>query len=259
MGTQDKNSADLRLLLGEQGNGKTCTSVALVVDDVFAHIDSLVFPTGEFRKAETLKPDDIDFLKSHKIAYDPLKHIRVFSEDCKTSKIIVKPQGCIVGSPVKVFANFHFYGIKFVFLTLPLILEHLNDEFMTDGWCILDESILTNKKDTMTREGKLMSKLGAQLRRRGLHTVINSQFADQVQSLFNRFATTRVHCSYDKITKMVSLEVNQKSEVMRSTSFYEPKYRPFYKHDEIVEIPQNQINEALKKYYASVDLAGALS
>jgi hypothetical protein len=249
-----KNIADARLITGDQGTGKTCTATALVVDDVHANINSLIFPTGEFRKAETLKPDDIDFMLSHKISYDPLKHMRVFSEDGETSKVIVKPKGCIVGSPVKVFANYHFYGIKSVFITLPLILEHINDRLFTDGWLVLDESTLTDKRDTMTREGKLIAKLGALTRRRGLHTLIISQYVDMVQSRFNRFATTRVACSYDKKTKMITLDVNQRSEFMRSTSFYEPKYRPYYKHDEIVEIPQNQINEALKKFYESENM-----
>ena len=249
-----KNIADVRLITGDQGNGKTCLATALVTDDVHANISSLIFPTGEFRKAETLKQDDIDFMQARKIEYDPLKHLRVFSADDKSSKIIVKPKGCIVGSPVKIFANFHFYGFKFVFITLPLILEHINDNLFTDAWLVLDESTLTDKRDTMTREGKLIAKLGSMIRRRGLHTLIISQYVDMVQSRFNRFATTRVACTYDKKTKMISLDVNQRSEVMRSTSFYEPKYRPYYKHDEIVEIPQNQINEALKKFYESENM-----
>jgi hypothetical protein len=243
-----QNQADVRLILGDQGAGKTNTAVAMVVDDVHQNITGITLPSGAKYKAQTLKDDEISMLEKRGIVYNPIKYTKIFNQN-NESKIIKIPNGCMINSPIRVFSNFHFYGIPFKYVVVEEIIENINNGMFTNGWIVLDESILTDKRDTMTQVGKMMAWFGAQARRRKLKMVIIAQYADMVQSRFNLFATTRVLCSYDKYTKMIDLDVNDNSEVMGSTTFYAPDYWRYFRHDEIVSVPQYKIDKTLANMY----------
>ena len=245
----DITQADTREIFGDQGQGKSCTAVALVADDCHANITGIRNPTTkEYFKARALNDQEIQTLESQGVKYNPLKHIRIFKSD-SISKIVAKPKGFAVESSVKVFANFHFYGIRFKFIDQNFLIENINDDILTNAWLVLDESILTDKQDSMSRAGKLLAKFGAQGRKRKLHTIIIAQYPDMINSRFTRFATTRVTCTYDKHTNMIDLDVNKSSEYMTSTSFYAPYYWPFYEHDEKIKIPQKSIDDFLEGAY----------
>lgn len=246
----DSTQADVRCLLGDQGTGKTNTAVALVVDDCYAHLTGIINPkTGEYYKARPLNENEQKFLASKKIAYHKLKHIRVFGND-GSSKIVVKPAGWVIDSPIKVFSNFHFYGVRFRYIEVETIIENINSDVLMNGWIVLDESILTDKRDTMTTVGKMMAWFGAQARRRKLHMIIIAQYANMLQSRFNLFATTRVQCSYDKNSHIISLDVNRTSEFMDKVDFYAPDYWKFFKHDELVKVPQSKVDKVMAELYA---------
>ena len=116
---------------------------------------------------------------------------------------------------------------------------------MTNGWVLLSESVLVDKRDTMTSVGKFMVWFGAECRKRHLRMVIDSQYPSMVQSRFHLFATTRVECSYDEDTTIVTLDVNKNSPMMSSTSYVSFPYRRFFKTDEHMNIPQGKIDKAL--------------
>jgi len=244
------DQADVRGIFGDQGMGKTNSAVAIVVEDAYANLTGIINLTnGERFDAKPLSDKDIDLLTKRHIVYNPLKHIRVFSAD-GDSKIVTKPNGWAIDSSLRIFANFHFYGIPFSYVGVEEIVANINTDLMTNGWIVLDESILTEKRDTMTGVGKMMAWFGAQARRRYLKMIIIAQYANMVQSRFNQFATTRVSCTYDKKTHMITLDVNRNSEVMRSTTYYAPDYWKFYRHDEIVAVPQYKIDKTMANMYS---------
>ena len=245
------NEADVRIITGEQGAGKSTTAVALVVDDYHDNITGIIHPNGIRLRASTLKEDDLSYvedkiyIKDTSIPYNSHKHIKIYSPN-NESKIIEKPQGFIIESSVKVFANFKFYGIRHMIVDLVTIIENMNTELFRNAWIVLDESFMTDKRDTMTRVGKMMAWFGAQARRRNLHLVIVAQYLNMVQSRFNLFAKTRVICSFDEYTRMIDIDVNESSEVMQSTSFYAPEYWKYFKHDDLVKVPQYRIDKTLE-------------
>ena len=250
------DEADVRIVTGEQGSGKSTTAVALVVDDCFENVKGVIAPSKSYMKASTLNDsdlfiiDDIPFLKGTQIPYNPHKHIRLYSPHNNDSKIIAKPRDFVIDSTVKVFSNFKFYGIRYMMVDLPMIIENMNTEVFRNAWIILDESFMTEKRDTMSNVGKMMAWFGAQARRRNLHLVIIAQYMNMVQSRFNLFARTRVLCSYDKHTHMIDIEVNDSSEVMQSTGYFAPEYWKYFKHDELVKVPQYRIDKTLEVIYS---------
>jgi hypothetical protein len=248
MGVENNTTlADIRRLTGPQGGGKTVTATSLVVDDCYAKLNKIInTKTGEVRKARSLNTDEIKILSTkYSVKYSPLKHIRVFSRDEKHSRIIEKENDWVIDSPVRVFSNYNFYGIRYRYINDEDIIENVNTDIISDGWIILDESVLTEKRDTMTAVGKIVAWFGAQARRRHLHMVVIAQEANMLQTRFNLFATTTVECTYDPDTYRVYLNVNRGSPFMESTDFYVPPYWKFYKHDEIVKVPQHRVDKVL--------------
>lgn len=245
----DSTLADIRGIFGDQGQGKTLTGVALVVDDCYANLDGILKPsTGEFYKARPLNAKESQILLDKGI-YKPLTYLRVF-KDNGDSKIIAKPKDFVITSPIKVWSNFKFYGIKYQYIEVEYIIENINNDTLTNGWIIFDEAIFADRQDTMTKIGKMMQKFGAQARRRKLHMIIIAQYVSQIQARFNLFMTTRVQCSYDENTYTVSLTVNDNSKFMNNVDYYAPDYWKFYKHDEIVKIPQSNVDHTLEGIYS---------
>ncbi len=161
-------------------------------------------------------------------------------------KIIEIPTDYYVLSPVKVFANRTFYGIRYVNFDLEKFIAYINTPLMTSGWIVLSESVLLSRKDTMSYVGRFMEWFGAECRKRHLRMVIDTQYRRMLQSIFHLYATTTVECSYDEDTSIVTLDVNRSSPVMTSTDYMSLKYRRFFFTDEHMDIPQGRINRALQ-------------
>lgn len=240
--------ADIRLLHGDQGQGKSCTSVALPTDEYYSRLTGVIAPNGQRFRARPLNPYEINAFEDRGLVYNLLKHVCIYrGTSGDESKIISLPNDWIVVSPLKIFANFHFYGIRYAPITGNKIIEYINTDTFNEAWIILDESVEVDKQDTMTREGKMTQKFGAQVAKRDAHLIINSQYLNMIQGRFAMFATTRVQCSYDRDTKIITLDVNEKSPTMQSTSYYAPPYWKFYKRGEIVKVSQDKIDKILSK------------
>ena len=245
------NDADIRLITGDQGTGKTNTAVALVVDDCCEHVIGLFSPEGKYIKATPLKDRDkhlvegVICIRGTRIPFNPHKHIRIYSDDGSDSRIITKPIDYMIDSSVRVFSNLDFFGLKFMRVDLVRIIENINTDLLKDGWIVLDESFMTDRRDTMSNVGKMISWFGAQARRRNLHMVIVAQYLSMIQGRFNLFAKTKVLCSYNKYSREITLDVNRASEVMKSATYYAPEYWKYFKHDALVEVPQYRVDKTL--------------
>lgn len=243
--------ADVRLFFGDQGQGKSISATACAIDNYYHYLVYVISPEGETLKAKSLNQEEKLYLQAPVlagglgIAYDNLKHVKVFNNDCTKSKIIALPQEYMVQSPVKIFANRTLYGIRYMYTDEEHLIGYINSPLMTNGWVILSESVMLDKRDTMTGAGKFMAWFGAECRKRHLRMAIDSQYPSMMQSRFHLFATSRVECSYDEDTTIVTLDVNGNSPVMESTSYVSYKYRRFFDTDEHMKIAQGKINKAV--------------
>ncbi|MFA5386022.1 MAG: hypothetical protein WC364_15435 [Eubacteriales bacterium] len=242
--------ADLRIVSGEQGSGKSTLATALIVDDCYSHLTGIInTDTGEYRKAQPLNENEIKSLESKGITYHLLKHIRVFSNVDDSSRIVVKPKGWVIDSPIRVFTNYQLFGIRHKLIGAEDIIESINDDTITDAWLALDESVFTDKQDSMTSLVKMVAKFMAQARRRMLHVIIIAQEASMIATRFILFSTTRIECSYDEDTYIVDYEVSNNSKVMQSSFLYAPDYWKFFKTREIVKQPQYKVDKILTEMY----------
>jgi hypothetical protein len=244
--------ADARLFFGDQGQGKSITTVACVIDDVYNYITHVVTPDGEIIKANSLGESEVAYLESPKekgglgIRYNHLKHIRIFNDDGTKSKIVAIPPTFTVISPVKVFANRTFYGIRYMPFDIAQFIQYINTPLMANGWVVLSESVLISRKDTMSYVGRFMEWFGAECRKRHLRMVIDMQYRKMLNSTFHLYATTNVECSYDPETTIVTLDVNDSSPTMNSTQYVSYPYRRFFNTDEHMDIPQYRIDKAME-------------
>jgi hypothetical protein len=238
--------ADIRGIFGDQRKGKSCLGVAFAVDDAIDKMVGIRF-NGQYYKAQCLNDEELLALERNGIqAYKPT-HCRIFSKDGR-SKIIEMPKGAIIDTPVRIFANFHLYGIPYVYMDGMLLITYINTDLITNGWILMDESTMNDARDSMTREGKITAKFGAQAAKRGLHLCTIAQYYEQIERRYRLFKTTTIECiEYDKETHYITCNVKEKGEEQQQTEFYSPPYWRYYNTNEIIGVPQHQVDDAATK------------
>ena len=236
--------ADARLILGDQRSGKSCTGVAYAKDDYYDQLDSVRSLVGQILKARTLDKGDKEYLMELGIYPDVFKYVRIFGTGGK-SKVIRIPKGWTVLSPVRIFANFHIYGLRAVYITLADVVQYINSDLFTNAWILSDESAFTDPRNSMTNAGKLMAQFSATVGKRNLHFCQMTQYNEMVERRLRLFATTRVQCSYDEKTKMITCEIKKRGETVRSVSYYAPSYWYNFDTTERIAVPELQIARAM--------------
>ncbi len=236
--------ADERLILGDQGAGKTCSAVAFIKDDYYKQLNGIKSPSGETIKASILSQKDKDYLTDCKIFPDVFKYVRVFLDDGTKSKIIRIPQDYLVVSPVKIFSTIHLYGLRYKFITIADVIQFINSDLFIDAWILSDESAMTSARNSMTAVGKLMAGLGAQVRKMDVHFCQTAQYYRMVDWEFKAFATMTVLCSYDEKTRMITLDVKERGKNPWSRSYWAPAYWKNFKTKERAKVPEKTLARA---------------
>ena len=242
--------ADIKLINGEQGSGKSTTGVAFASDDYYDKLEAIVSPSGEFIKAKVLSKEDKLYLQKCKIRPNIFKYVRVFSDDGE-SKIVKIPDGFIVKSPVKIFANFHLYGLEYAYISLADIIMYINTDLMNDAWILSDESVMTDARNSMENAGKLTASFGGSIRKRNSHMCLMVQYNEMIERRYRLFHTMRVLCSYDAQSKVITCDMKKRGESTFSYDFWSPNYWRFFNTEELVHVPQDKIDRTLAKMYGA--------
>ena len=236
--------ADIRLLLGDQRSGKSNSMVAFAKDDYYDQLTGIMSPSGGILKAKSLTTDDKKLLERKDIHPNVFKYVRVFNG--KESKITKIPIGWTVESPVRIFANFHLYGLRYCYITLADIIQYLNSDVFHNAWILSDESVMTDARNSMTNAGIIIATLGATVGKRNIHFCQSAQYNEMVERRFRLFATTRVLCSYEPKTKMITLDIKKRGANNRSVSYYAPIYWRNFDTNELIKVPEKKLARALE-------------
>jgi hypothetical protein len=220
--------ADIRFIVGDQGQGKSTTGVAYAVDDYFKHA-SVILPSGEKYPIVATHPHYV-FQNGDRFFQLP-KGFRQL--------------GYQIVSPIKIFANFTFYGVKFFRCDLPVMIANINTEWFTDAWFLIDESFITDKRYSMSHVGKIVAEFGATIRKRRLHFLLLMQYKSMGEMRFRAFATQTILCSRPIGSPIITLEISRKHSKQKTTVSYDSRqYRKFFDSNELIPIPEHVIKRA---------------
>jgi hypothetical protein len=252
MGNQPATLADVRLITGDQGQGKSTIAVGFIIDAYYSQLNAIVSPNGEKIKSSPLSENDKKYLRKVGVYPNALKYVRIYSEN-EQSKIIKVPRNFMVLSPVKLFTNFHLYGVRYVRHYLADIVENINTDLYDDAWVVLDESSETNSRRSMEALNKLaVESFFSSIRKRKSHLITIAQFNRQLEVMLRLFQTMSVTCSFDKNTNFITAEISKRGEPPFSVDVYGHNYWRFFKSDEKILARQDKLDRALAPIYKSV-------
>lgn len=246
---QPLHYAPITIVEGEQKSGKTCFLVARKVDATYANLTAVKLSDGTMLKAEPV-------LNSNGYAVTGMARIWLPTGQSKIIK--VPPGSCAIADNIRIFANYHLKGIRYVYLPLHLIIEYLNSGLITglspDGsvksaFLDIDEAYIAgDKRDGMTPLVKVITKLGYQIAKRHLHVSLALPEAYVLDFRIRGIETEHVVSQpYDEINEVITVSIKNRKlyKKTRSVSFYARPYFRYYDADEQFEIPEQQISRAL--------------
>ncbi len=190
--------AHVTIIEGAQGDGKSCTATARV-RDAYDKDCVRVFCQKVMRIRCEVKSYD---RKSRiaKIKYDGgLKKLRI-------------PENYKLHSPMRIFCNFHLYGIPFVYCpSFNHILDWLKRGIIIDGWLVVDEAYVgMNARASMQALGKELEKQYFQFRKMQLNVIIVTPMARLIDWTMRTIPTERIHCTYNSKTRKITLTIKKK-------------------------------------------------
>ena len=230
--------APISLIEGAQGAGKTNMAVSEAVDVTFANATSIKLADGHEFKCSPVLSDS---------GYPVIGKVKVH---LSTKDLIVKcPAGSVVvAEDIRIYANFHFYGIRAVFFTTAQIIEHLNDGTIRYGYLYFDE----HYKDANARENgsvivKTITKLSNQMRKKHLYVTYLTPFARQIDWIERASVRKRVYCSnYNEETHMITYDIQETGHKgVRTKSYDASTYFPYYFTDEHFAMGEKEIGKAI--------------
>ncbi len=201
------SSAKITLIDGEQGNGKSVTAVARIVDKYF--IDAVTIYCKEILKMDCevkayYRQNRVEGVQGvAKIKYNgELKLLRI-------------PSKYKLHSPMRIFANFHLYGIPYVYCeTFHHILAWLQAGVIRDGILAIDEYYIgANARESMGQLGRALAKQTLQFRKMRLEVMILTPLAKAIDWTARMINTERISCiAYNDKTKCVTIEIKKKGQ-----------------------------------------------
>ena len=195
---QPFSSAHVSFITGDQGGGKSVTAVGRIVDSYYKdcvlnysidklHIDCIV--KGFDRRSRIAK----------------IKHNGQL-------KLIRIPQDYKLHSDMRIFTNFHIYGIPYVFCpSFDHIVSWLDADIIKEGRLTIDEYYIGgNARESMGKLGRKLMKHSYQYRKRQLEVDIICPIARLADWSIRTIPTERILCSYNEKTFQVTLTINKK-------------------------------------------------
>ncbi len=239
---QPFTSAKITLIISDQGGGKSTILTARAVDDTFAHATSVKLPNGIVVPVAPALNE-----KGKPI----IGYVEVHFPN-KAPYIAKVPSGAgVVAESVRVFANYHLYGVRSFYLKdLAVILGHINDDLFLDAWLLIDEGYISgDARNSMSVLNQIITEFGMQMRKRRVRFMIAYPLAKMADLRYRLVRTEYITCSYNEATLEVTAEIKRSGEKRKSVTFYAPTYWQYFDTEERFKIPQSRVDKVLAKEY----------
>lgn len=209
--------AHVAFISGDQGGGKSVTAVARNVDAYFR--DCIAIYCRDKLNLEVIPKSYDRKMRVAKIKYDG------------ETKLIRIPIDYKLKSPMRIFCNFHLYGIPYVYCSsFEKIAELLDKDVIKEGRLTIDEYYIGgNARESMTALGKRLEKHSFQYRKRQLDVDIICPMARLADWTTRVIPTERILCHYNEKTRKVTLSITKRGvpgtrEVTYDATQYFPNY-----------------------------------
>jgi len=192
--------AHVTIIEGQQRSGKTNTAVGKVRDSYDNDCVSIFC-------------DKILKIKCEVIGYDRKYRIAKIKYQGER-KLIRIPQAYELRSPMRIFCNFHLFGIPYTYCpSFRHILYWLKKGIIRDGWLILDEAhVGMNARGSMTLLGKELETQSFQYGKMQLDVIIITHMARMIDWALRTIPTEHINCTYNKKTRKVAYTLKKKGE-----------------------------------------------
>jgi len=226
--------------INKWGEGKTNTVTGILVDDYFAHVTKVISPSGNVYDAAPYKGELVK-------VFPPCDaDLGV----CPPYKIVnVGQGGWDTISDTKIFANYHLFGIRYMFCEPKMMLEYLNENtMMTHAKMVIDESYLQGEaRRGMNSLSLIYTWFAQQMRKRDIELYLLVQHGRFIDWRFRFIAKRKILSRYNEKTHMIRLLVqNMAKGTEKPFSFYAPQYWKYYDTNELPTVPQEMIARAGK-------------
>lgn len=190
--------AHVTFITGEQGSGKSVSAVARVRDaydkDCVNNYCREILKIGAVVKW-----------------YDRRKRIAKISHN-RILKLIRIPESYKLHSSLKIFCNFHLFGMRYTFIpSFQHLARWLEDGTIAEGYLVIDEYYLGGfARESMSVLTRRLAQLSQQFRKRQLEVIIMCQLARMADWTMRMTPTEFISCSYDEKTHKVTLQIRKK-------------------------------------------------
>ncbi len=217
------------------GEGKTLTATAIVVDECLANITAIVSPEGYEFPVLPYRLDQVKLL--------PLSGMEE-----QEPKIITIPQDYSIVTDTKVFANYHLFGIPYIYSEPTLMLEYLNTGALSHGKMIIDEAYIAGEaRRGMNSLSLIYTWFAQQMRKRDIELYLLVQHGRFIDWRFRYIAKRKILCRYNEKTHMIRLLIqNLGKGTEKLMSYYAPNYWKYFDTNELPTVPDLMIGKAAK-------------
>ena len=235
------SKAPIALIVSPQGGGKSTIMTARAVDSTFANATSVIMPNGfEVPCLPALNDKSKPIIGS---VIPLFKGEEPFVAE-------VPDDACVVAESIKIFANYHLYGIRSYFVSLADIVENINTDLFTNAYLYLDEGYIgADARNSMNMLNQILStQFAFQLRKRHLHFTIAYPLSRMADIRYRLMWTERIECEYNDKTFEITAKIRKNGKEKKIT-FDASLYWQYFNTDERFKIPESKISKALSSAY----------
>jgi len=223
--------ANATIIEAQMGEGKTNTATAIVVDKYFDNIEAIVSPEGF---VFPVKPYRLDWVELLPLPGKPAP---------KKPRIIQIPDGWKTISKTKIFANYHLFGIEYVYCDPMTMLEYLNTGVVSHGVLVIDEAYIAGEaRRGMNSLSLIYTWFAQQMRKRDIELYLLVQHGRFIDWRFRYIAKQKILCRYNEKNNKIRLLVqNLGKGTEKVVTFYAPQYWKYYDTNELPQVPEKML------------------
>lgn len=163
-----------------------------------------------------------------------------------TATAIAVDASRVTNGKTKIFANYHLYGLKYIYCDVVLMLRYLNSGLISNGIMIIDEAYIAgDARRGMNSLAVLFTQFGQQMRKRQIELYILVQHGRFIDWRFRYIMSRKILCKYNAKSRMVTLMIkDMRKNTERQVSYWAPQYFKYFDTNELPPIPEKMIAKA---------------